>query len=264
VATTITIAATIAEFSYTPTTWINTSHIARRPLFLLITLGLTAGPTFCITIAESRTWNQTVPLILGIVQFFISVAATLVFAVVPSGRMSGVRVASKSRKYLARQTFMASYPSMTTKQRSPSVFLWFLAFGCKPTEFYWFLTLSFRESTGVTFGTKVHSCNDEFFGNALCRNQVTFTLTIMYLMDLVLFFLNTLLWWIIWNAILSITRSFCLGLSIWTSWREIYTPLPKRICSKLLAISDLEIKYKPKVRAILATRNSIRSTNSPL
>jgi len=122
VATTITIAATIAEFSYTPTTWNNTSHLARRLLFLTITLGLTADPTFYIAIAESQTRNQTVPLILGIVQFFISVVATLIFAAVPSGQMFRDRVAGKSRKYLASQTFTASYPSMTMKQQLSSFF----------------------------------------------------------------------------------------------------------------------------------------------
>jgi 1,3-beta-glucan synthase len=248
VATIIMIGATIAEYSYIPTTWNNTSHLARRLLFLLVTLALTAGPTVYIAIAESQTPNQTVPLILGIVQFFISVVATLIFATMPSGRMFGDRVAGKSRKYLASQTFTASYPSMTTKQRASSVFLWFLVFGCKFTESYWFLTLSFRQSIEAMVGMKVTACNDRYFGDALCTNQVAFTLTIMYIMNLVLFFLDTFLWWIIWNVVFSITRSFYLGLSIWTPWRDIYTQLPNRIYSKLLATPDLEIKCKPKVR----------------
>ena len=70
----------------------------------------------------------------------------------------------------------------------------------------------------------------------------------MYVMDLVLFFLDTFLWYIIWNTVFSIARSFTLGLSIWTPWRDIYTRLPKRIYSKLLATGDMEVKYKPKVR----------------
>ena len=53
----IMIAATITKFSYIPTTWNNTSHPARRLLFLPITLALTAGPTFNIAIAESHTRN---------------------------------------------------------------------------------------------------------------------------------------------------------------------------------------------------------------
>ena len=34
--------------SYIPTTWNNALHLTRRLLFLCVTLGLTAGPTFCV------------------------------------------------------------------------------------------------------------------------------------------------------------------------------------------------------------------------
>ena len=50
-----------------------------------------------------------------------------------------------------------------------------------------------------------------------------------------------------WSTVLSIARSFILGLSIWTPWREIYLRLPKRIYAKLLATADMEVRYKPKV-----------------
>ena len=101
VATIIMIAATLAEFSYIPTTWNNTSHLTRRLIFLVITLALTAGPTFYIAIAESNSPGGSLALILGIVQFFISVVATLLFTVLPSGRMFGDRIAGKSHKDLA-------------------------------------------------------------------------------------------------------------------------------------------------------------------
>lgn len=41
---------------------------------------------------------------------------------------------------------------------------------------------------------QVQQCSDKYFGNALCRNQAAFTLTIMFIMDLALFFLDTFLW----------------------------------------------------------------------
>jgi len=104
--------------------------------------------------------------------------------------------------------------------------------------------------------TKVQGCNDSIFGNALCTNQVPFTLAIMYVMDLVLFFLDTYLWYVIWNVVFSIGRSFSLGLSIWTPWKDIFTRLPKRIYAKLLATGEMEVKYKPKVRVYAL--NSIR------
>ena len=251
VATVIMILATLAEFSYIPTTWNNTSHLARRLLFLLVTLALTAGPTVYIAIVENQPGGGgSLPLILGIAQFFISVGATLLFGIMPSGRMFGDRVASKSRKYLASQTFTASYPILHSQARLGSVFLWFLVFGCKFTESYFFLTLAFRDPIRVMAGMKIQNCHEKLFGNALCRNQAIFTLTIMFFMDLVLFFLDTFLWYIIWNTVFSISRSFVLGLSIWTPWRDIYARLPKRIYSKILATSDLEVRYKPKVRPI--------------
>ncbi|KAI0034779.1 1,3-beta-glucan synthase [Vararia minispora EC-137] len=248
VATTIMLAATLWEFSYIPTTWNNTSHLTRRLLFLLVTLGLTAGPTVYIAIVEnSSSAGGQLALILGIVQFFISVVATLLFAIVPSGRMFGDRVAGKSRKYLANQTFTASYPSLNKQARLASFLLWFLVFGCKFTESYFFLTLSFRDPIGAMVTMRITTCRERLFGTALCRHHAAFTLTIMYIMDLVLFFLDTFLWYIIWNTVYSIARSFALGLSIWTPWKDIFARLPKRIYSKILATQDMEVKYKPKV-----------------
>ncbi|SJL10119.1 probable 1,3-beta-D-glucan synthase subunit [Armillaria ostoyae] len=247
VATVIMILATLTEFSYIPTTWNNTSHLTRRLLFLFVTLGLTCGPTFYVAIAENNGSGGQLSLILGIVQFFISVVATLLFAIMPSGRMFGDRVAGKSRKYLASQTFTASYPTLETAPRIASLLLWLLIFACKFVESYFFLTLSFRDPIRVMVGMKIQGCNDRLWGNALCTNQAAFTLTIMYVMDLALFFLDTFLWYIIWNTVFSIGRSFSLGLSIWTPWKDIYTRLPKRIYAKLLATNDMEVKYKPKV-----------------
>ncbi|TFK45980.1 1,3-beta-glucan synthase [Heliocybe sulcata] len=246
VATASMILATIAEFSYIPTTWNNTSHLTRRLIFLFITLGLTAGPTFYVAIAVGNGSGGSLPLILGIVQF-ISVVTTVLFAIMPSGRMFGDRVAGKSRKYLASQTFTAGYPDLHFQARLSSVLPWVLIFGCKLTESYFFLTACFGESICVMAGMKIQGCNDRYFGNGLCRNQAAFMLTIMYIMDLVLFFLDTFLWYIIWYTVISIARSFILGLSIWTPWKDIYTCLPKRIYAKLLATADMEVKYKPKV-----------------
>jgi 1,3-beta-glucan synthase len=248
VATLIMIAATLAEFSYLPTTWNNTSHLTRRLLFLLVCLAATAGPTFYIAITDSPKNKSQIPLIIGVVQFFVSVVLTFVFAIIPSGRMFGDRVAGKARKYLASQTFTAAYPELERGARIASIMHWVLIFGCKFVESYFFLTLSFRDPIRVMVGMTVQNCTDQWFGNNLCKHQATFTLSIMYIMDLTLFFLDTYLWYVIWNTVYSVARSFALGLSIWTPWKDIYTRLPKRIYAKLLATRDMEVKYKPKVR----------------
>jgi 1,3-beta-glucan synthase len=248
------IIATLAEFSYIPTTRSNTAHLTRRLLFLLFALAFTGGPTIYVAIAASNGSDGSLALVLGIVQFSISVLAVLLFAIVPSGRMFGDRVAGKSRKYLASQTFTASYPALLRQNRIASITLWLLVFGCKGAESYWFLTISFRDSIRVMVGMKIQRCSDRIFGNALCTNHAAFTLVIMYILNLIIFFLDTFLWYIIWNTIFSIGRSFGLGLSIWTPWKDIYTRLPKRIYSKLLATGEMEVKYKPKVWSIVHVR----------
>ncbi|TCD69704.1 1,3-beta-D-glucan synthase [Steccherinum ochraceum] len=247
VSTMIMIMATLAEFSHIPTSWHNASHLTTRLVFLLIVLGLTVGPTFYIALVDGKPQTNNIPLIIGIVQFFVSVVATLAFGLIPSGRMFGDRVSGKSRKYLASQTFTASYPTLTRGARAASILLWVLVFGCKFAESYFFLAESFSSPVAVMARTKVQGCNDKYFGSALCSNQVPFALAIMYIMDLVLFFLDTYLWYIIWVVVFSISRSFFLGISIWTPWAEVYTRLPKRIYAKMLATSEMEVKYKPKV-----------------
>lgn len=216
VATLIMIAATIAEFSHIPTSWNNASHLTSRLVFLLIVLALTAGPTFYIALVDGRTDQSNIPLIISVVQFFVSVVATLCFSLIPSGRMFGDRVAGKSRKYMASQTFTASYPTLVPTARAASILLWCLVFGCKLTESFFFLAESFSSPSTVMARTKVQGCNDKIFGTALCSNHVAFALAIMYIMDMVLFFLDTYLWYIIWVVVFSIGRSFALGLSIWT------------------------------------------------
>ncbi len=53
------------------------------------------------------------PLVISMVQFGLAVVVTLLFTIIPSRRMFGDRVASKPQKYLASQTFMASYPTLS-------------------------------------------------------------------------------------------------------------------------------------------------------
>jgi len=244
VASLISIAATLAEFSYIPTTWNNTSHLTRRLIFMLIILGITGAPSIYIAFFDQ---TSNVSLILAYVQFGVAIAATAMFSLLPSGRMFGDRVAGKNRKYLANQTFTASYPKLEKSSRVASIGLWCLIFGCKLTESYFFLTLSFRDPIKVMVGMKVQNCRDRVFGTSLCTNQAAFALAIMFVMDLVLFFLDTFLWYVIWNTVFSIGRSFALGMSIWTPWKDIYMRLPKRIYAKILATADMEVKYKPKV-----------------
>ena len=75
VATLIMIAATVAEFSYVPTTWNNASHLTARLIFLLIVLALTGGPTVYIAMVDDRldVWESEQEL-----ETAMSVAASIV------------------------------------------------------------------------------------------------------------------------------------------------------------------------------------------
>ena len=242
----IMVVATIAEYSYVPRTWNNTKHLTGRLIFITAIMAAILG--LFIYIAYGTTTRFTaIARYLAYAEFGIAVLATFMYSIIPSGRMFGDRVAGKARKYLANQSFTASYPRLTRNERTISILLWLLVFGCKFTESYFFLTLSFENPIRVMVGMRVQNCGDKVMGSALCRLQPTFTLAAMFIMDVVLFFLDTFLWYVIWNTVFSIARSFALGLSIWTPWKDIFTRLPKRIYAKLLATADMEIKYKPKV-----------------
>ncbi|PWN29726.1 hypothetical protein BDZ90DRAFT_237278 [Jaminaea rosea] len=244
VSTLLMIAATIAEFSYIPTTWNNTSHLMRRGIFLLVCLAITIGPAVYV---QAFNKSSNVANYVAYVHMALSGCITALFGLVPSGRMFGDRVAGKARKYLANQTFTASYAPLKGSHRAVSILLWVLIFGCKLTESYFFLTLSFRDPLAVMITMRVQGCGDKYFGTQLCSYQPAFALTAMMIMDLCLFFLDTFLWYVIWNTVFSIGWAFSMGLSIWTPWSDIFQRLPKRIYAKLLATADMEVKYKPKV-----------------
>src|SRR5260221_8309753 len=106
------ILVTLAEFCIIPTTWNNTSHLTCQLLFLLTTLALTGGPLIYIFFYNNGI-KGGLPLVISMVQFGLAVVVTLLFALIPSRRMFGDRVASKPQKYLASQTFMASYPPLS-------------------------------------------------------------------------------------------------------------------------------------------------------
>lgn len=202
VASGIMIFATLAEFSYIPKNWTNTSHLTARLIFLTVTFALTLGPFLYISHGRTIRFTTTAR-ILGYVEVAIAFASTAFYSIVPSGRMFGDRVRGKARKYLASQTFTASYPRLTRQERVISLALWVLVFGCKFVESYFFLTLSFENPIRVMVGMRIQNCNDKVLGDNLCRFQPVFALTTMFIMDIVLFFLDTFLWYVIWNTVFS-------------------------------------------------------------
>lgn len=245
VASLIMIMATIAEWTYVPRAWAGAQHLTKRLFFLIAVFAVNLGPSVYIFFVEA---DNKIALTLGIVQFFIAVATFFFFSVMPLGGLFGSYLKKKSRQYVASQTFTASYPRLRGNDMWMSYGLWVLVFTAKLVESYYFLTLSFRDPIRILSTMNIRNCvGDKIIGNVLCKEQPRILLGLMYFMDLTLFFLDTFLWYIILNTVFSVARSFYLGVSIWSPWRNIFSRLPKRIYSKILATTDMEIKYKPKV-----------------
>ena len=245
VATLINLIATVLEWTYVPRRWAGAQHLTKRFLFLLAVFVINIGPAVYI-FGVSQTGK--VALILGVVQFLIALATFFFFSIMPLGGLFGSYLKRNSRQYVASQTFTASYPRLKGNDMWMSYGLWVMVFAAKLSESYFFLTLSFRDPIRILSVQKVSSCvGDKILKDYLCKYQPQILLGLMFATDLTLFFLDTYLWYIICNCVFSVARSFYLGVSIWTPWRNIFSRLPKRIYSKVLATTDMEIKYKPKV-----------------
>ncbi|KXX82404.1 hypothetical protein MMYC01_201347 [Madurella mycetomatis] len=254
IASLIQILATLAEWAYVPRRWAGAQHLTKRLFFLIAVFIINVGPGVYIFMPAGSLdeyldrQNQQVSLILGIVQFFIALITYLFFSVMPLGGLFGSYLTKKSRRYVASQTFTASYPRLKGNDMAMSFGLWVVVFGAKFGESYAYLTLSIRDPIRYLALMNTESClGDTILLDYLCRYQPQITLALLLFTDLIFFFLDTYLWYVLANTAFSVARSFYLGASILTPWRNIFSRLPKRIYSKVLATTDMEIKYKPKV-----------------
>jgi len=246
----IMISATLAEWAYVPRNWPGAQHLTRRLLFLVGILIINVGPSvYIFGTADGKT--SQIGLILAIIQCVVAVITFLFFSIMPLGGLFRSYMETNSRKYLASQTFTANYPRLKGNDKWMSYGLWTLVFVPKFTQSYAGLTLSVRDSIRVLSTMTIDNCQGDAifktYANVLCSIQPQFLLVLMMLTDLTLFFLDTFLWYVLINSAFSVARSFYLGVSVWTPWRNIFSRLPKRIYSKILATTDMDIKYKPKI-----------------
>lgn len=242
----IQILATFAEWLYVPRKWAGAQHLTKRMMFLIGVFIVNIAPG--IYVVGFSDGHGSAPLAIGIVQFFIALATFFFFSVMPLGGLFGSYMKTNSRQYVASQTFTASFSQLKGDEMWMSYGLWIVVFGAKLSESYVFLTLSFKDPIRILSPMKLHKCvGVTYIPNVLCHAQPRILLGLMFFMDLTLFFLDSYLWYVICNTVFSVARSFYLGVSIWSPWRNIFSRLPKRIYSKVLATTDMEIKYKPKV-----------------
>ncbi|EAA28744.1 glycosyltransferase family 48 protein [Neurospora crassa] len=254
VAALINFGATLAEWAYVPRRWAGAQHLSKRMLFMVFVLIINLAPGVYVFLPGLKGQalidhqNSTPVYIVGIVHFFIALITFLFFAVMPLGGLFGSYLTKNSRKYVASQTFTASWPRLNGHDMAMSFGLWVVVFGAKFGESYVYLTLSIRDPIRYIGLMDTSSClGDSILKTWLCPYQPQITMGLMIFTGMIFFFLDTYLWYVLINSVFSVARAFYLGSSIWTPWRNVYARLPKRIYSKVLATTDMEIKYKPKV-----------------
>jgi 1,3-beta-glucan synthase len=246
VASLIQIGASIAEWAYIPRRLTGAHHLTRRMLFLLAVLLINVAPAVYVFGFSDQT--TSIAHAVGAMQLVIAIFTLLFFAIMPLGGLLGNYTDGSKTKYTASKAFTANFYRLRGNQMWMSLGLWFLVFVAKFAESYMFLTMSLKDSIRMLSTMEIRVCaGNVWFGDKLCKNQPRILLGLMFFTDLVFFFLDTYLWYIIVNTVFSAARSFYLGASIMTPWRNIFARLPKRIYSKLLAANDMEIKYQPKV-----------------
>ncbi|KAG7832033.1 hypothetical protein KL920_000368 [Ogataea angusta] len=247
VAVGINILATLFEWMFVPRAWAGAQHLSRRLGFLFLILGINLAPVVFVFAWAGLQTKSRAAEVVSIVSFFIAIATIVFLSVMPLGGLFTSYMKKSTRKYVASQTFTASFSRLEGLDMYLSWFLWFLVFLAKYTESYFFLILSLRDPIRNLSTMSMRCHGEKWYGNVVCKQQARITLGLMMATDLVLFFLDTYMWYILVNCLFSVGRSFYLGISILTPWRNIFTRLPKRIYSKVLATTDMEIKYKPKV-----------------
>ncbi|KAI8323129.1 family 48 glycosyltransferase [Martensiomyces pterosporus] len=247
---------TIAEMFFVPLNKPNQRALWLRVLVFFIILAADPElyyqklpPSKTAEPGKVSTWNAA--RAVAIVQFIYSVIFTIFLSLMPPALMFKPRKKNRNSRGLINRTFAGNFPPLKIAARSISLSLWGAIFLCKYIESYFFLALSFKDPFRWLYAFHLlntsDKCTEKFLGANLCVNQNYITLGFMLLLDLVLFFLDTYLWYVVWNTIFSVGRSFYLGVSIWTPWRNVFSRLPKRIYAKTLATADMEVKYKPKV-----------------
>lgn len=243
------IIATLFEWKFVPREWPGAQHLSKRLFGLIVCFALNFMPSLYIFFILDLGTPSKFAFVLSIIQLVFAILTSLFFAIRPLGGLFGsyLNKGSKTRRYSSSQTFTASFPKLHGRSRWFSYGLWVFVFLCKYIESYFFLTLSLRDPIRVLSILKVRCNGDRLLGTLLCEAQPKITLLLMFLSDLGLFFLDTYLWYIICNCIFSIILSFSLGTSIFTPWKNIYSKLPTRIYSKILATSEMDIKYNVEI-----------------
>lgn len=232
--------ATVFEFIFIPRYSPGAQPLFGRFLLLIILLGINLAPSVYVFGFIGWDVYSKHARIVSIIHFVISLLSTIYLAITPPSKLFYPWLQPKAT-VIKSNIFTCSFPNMLKKSRLFSYMLWLSVFLAKFFESYLFLTLSLRDPVRELFTMDMTRCNgDVVFGTLLCKQQALFAMILLYITDLILFFLDTYLWYIICNCFFSIGLSFSLGISVFSPWRNIFARLPERIFTKIINSTELE------------------------
>ncbi|KAI8098520.1 glycosyltransferase family 48 protein [Halteromyces radiatus] len=241
VAVALVMAATISEFHYLPAYSHITKILITRLLCLILLAAGHTGAFFYVYYMDS---NSMIALIVSSCQLGLGVIVTIILAIVPSSRLFRLR----NQLHLATQAFTAHFPTMSSDDRFLSILMWLCIFTCKFLETYFFQALSFRDAITAMATLKFDICRrDPLLGNWICTLIHVVASILMFAVELILFFLDTYLWYVIWNTVFSVSQAMRLGISIMTSWRTMFARLPGNMYSKITATREFSASHLRKM-----------------
>lgn len=230
----IAIFATISEWYFVPSKWPGSQRKFWRLVLLTILASINLGPSIYILGFLPLDANSKHGKIIGVFQFIISIFTFLYLSITPPSKLFS-HVIGENRNFSRSKIFTGMFPRLEPRSQFYSFILWSCVFLAKFLESYFFLTLLLREPTRVLYAMDMSRCKgDKYLGNLVCQYQPKFTMTLLILVNFLLFFLDTYLWYIICTCIFSVGLSFSTGISVFTPWRNVFSRLPERISTKLV------------------------------
>lgn len=207
--------------------------MATRACLLAILFCINSIPSVYIFLFLPLDTTSRLGTMIAALQFVGSVFIFLYLAVVPPARLFGC-------KNVHPPEFTANFAQLPRQGQIFSYILWVCVFLFKFIESYFFLTLSMRDPTRVLSIMTMRCVGDVYMGDIVCKHQAKVILFLLMSTNLVLFFLDTYLWYIICNCVFLVALSFLKGISIFTPWKNVFARLPDRIASKVVFVNENE------------------------
>ncbi|QPG74586.1 hypothetical protein FOA43_001917 [Brettanomyces nanus] len=235
IASFINLVSLIGELSFVPRRYPGALPILSRLVFTVSLFALNTAPSIYLFGFKGLSYTSSPVLMMSMAQFIFSLFTFVYCSATPLALLTSNPLKVGNRRFLSNSYFTNSICKLQGKRAFASYCLWIGVFSSKLLESYFFLTLSLKDPIRELSVIKVDRCiGEEYFGPLLCKRQPIIIMALLFFTSMILFFLDTYLWYIIWNTAFSVCRAFYCGVSIWTPWKSLFVLMPKRIASKIL------------------------------